>query len=135
MTILYFLLPYGNICSLIRLFYKISYICMFSKIVRRCSFTRIRPLVFSVGLLHWAKLSCGYVGGIFSGTLWYDIHLTFCCFWCHLWVFFFSFRRPDWQCLGNPGSTHFHEGNQLFLSIDHLHWMSRTKLSILPLNR
>ena len=43
MTMLYFLLPYGNICSLIRLFYKLSYIFMFRKIVRRCAFTRIRP--------------------------------------------------------------------------------------------
>ena len=43
MTMLYFLLPYGNICSLIRLFYKISYIFMFRKIVCRCAFTRIRP--------------------------------------------------------------------------------------------
>ena len=41
---LYFLLPYGNICSLIRLFYKISYIFIIRKIVRRCAFTRIRPL-------------------------------------------------------------------------------------------
>ena len=41
---LYFLLPYGNICSLIRLFYKISHIFMFRKIVRRCAFTRMRPL-------------------------------------------------------------------------------------------
>ena len=40
---LYFLLPYGNICSLIRLFYKISYIFMIRKIVRKCAVTRIRP--------------------------------------------------------------------------------------------
>ena len=45
MTMLYFLLPYGNICSLIRLFYKMSYIFMFRKVVRMCAFTRIRPLL------------------------------------------------------------------------------------------
>ena len=39
-----FLLPYGNICSLIRLFYKISYIFMICKIVRKIVVTRIRPL-------------------------------------------------------------------------------------------
>ena len=43
MTKLYFLLPYGNICSLIRLFYKISYIFMIRKIVRKCAVPRIRP--------------------------------------------------------------------------------------------
>ena len=43
MTMLYFLLPYGNICLLIRLFYKISYIFMIRKIVRKCAFPRIRP--------------------------------------------------------------------------------------------
>ena len=48
---LYFLLPYGNICSLIRLFYKISYIFMICKIVRKIVVTRIRPL--------WAY-SCNY---------------------------------------------------------------------------
>ena len=44
MTMLYFLLPYGSICSLIRLFYKISYIFMIRKIVRKCAIPRIRPL-------------------------------------------------------------------------------------------
>ena len=38
------LFPYGNICSLIRLFYKISYIFMIRRIVRKCAIPRIRPL-------------------------------------------------------------------------------------------
>ena len=45
MKMLYFLLHYGNIYSLVRLFYKISYIFMIRKIVRKCAVTRIRPLV------------------------------------------------------------------------------------------
>ena len=62
MTMLYFLLPYGNKCSLIRLFYKISYIFMFRKIVRRCAFPRIRPLASNEPLRNvHAKLydNCG----------------------------------------------------------------------------
>ena len=44
LTMLYFLLHYGNICSLIRLFYKISYFFRIHKIVRRCTIPRIPPL-------------------------------------------------------------------------------------------
>ena len=54
MTMLYLLLPYGNIRSLIRLFYKISYIFMFRKIVRRCAFTRIRPQMSTINKTFFA---------------------------------------------------------------------------------
>ena len=53
MTMLYFLLPYGNICSLIRLFYKISYIFMIRRIVRKIVVTRIRPM--GVAVFHLAS--------------------------------------------------------------------------------
>ena len=51
MTMLYCILPYGNICSLIRLFYKISYIFSFRRIVRKCATSWIRPQVS----VHWTS--------------------------------------------------------------------------------
>ena len=57
---LYFSLPYGNICSLIRLFYKIAYIFMFRKIVRRCAFPRIlvtKDLICSLNLKWGSKIT------------------------------------------------------------------------------
>ena len=64
---LYFLLPYGNICSLIRLFRKISYIFMIRKIVRKCAITRIRPQASFVGQMMYL------CGRSYIGTIKYDV--------------------------------------------------------------